>query len=116
MDGCARVQYFEYDAEQRLVCVDQYRCGERERVVFGYDPLGRRIRKEVYQSNHPEPRRRVLFHWQGLRLLQEIQSGMSSLYIYANLGSYEALARIDGILGKRAFGIFTPTWLGCPNY
>ncbi|MEG0634958.1 MAG: hypothetical protein RR517_20730 [Pseudomonas sp.] len=55
--GSNWVQYFEYDAEQRLVCVDQYRCGERERIVFGYDPLGRRIRKEVYQNDYPESRR-----------------------------------------------------------
>ncbi|UVL06258.1 RHS repeat-associated core domain-containing protein [Pseudomonas sp. B21-047] len=94
--GSNWVQYFEYDAEHRLVCVEQYRSGERERVVFAYDPLGRRISKEVYQKDYPEPRRRVLFHWQGLRLLQEVQSGLASLYVYANLASYEPLARIDG--------------------
>ncbi|WP_349974939.1 hypothetical protein [Pseudomonas sp. WHRI 8519] len=82
--GSNSVQYFEYDAEQRLVCVEQYRSGERERVAFAYDPLGRRISKEVYQRDYSEPRRRVLCHWQGLRLLQEVQNGLASLYAYAN--------------------------------
>lgn len=109
------VQYFEYDAEQRLVCVDQYRCGERERVVFGYDPLGRRIRKEVYQSDYPEPKRRTLFHWQGLRLLQEVQKGMPSLYVYANPGSYEPLARIDENPGQEGIHYFHTNLAGLPE-
>ncbi|MCX2685080.1 RHS domain-containing protein [Pseudomonas sp. DCB_AW] len=113
--GAHWVQYFEYDAEQRLVCVDQYRCGERERVVFVYDPLGRRIRKEVYRSDCPEPKRRVLFHWLGLRLLQEIQSGLSSLYIYASPGSYEPLARIDGNLEHEGVRYFHTNLAGLPE-
>lgn len=39
--GSHLVQRFEYDAEQRLVCVEQARYEETERIVFGYDPLGR---------------------------------------------------------------------------
>lgn len=113
--GSNWVQYFEYDAEQRLVCVEQYRSGERERVVFAYDPLGRRISKEVYQRDYPEPRRRVLFHWQGLRLLQEVQSGLASLYVYATPDSYEALARIDGKPGNETFHYFHSNLAGLPE-
>ncbi|WP_167070858.1 RHS repeat-associated core domain-containing protein, partial [Pantoea sp. Ap-967] len=109
------VQYFEYDAEQRLVCVDQYRSGERERVVFAYDPLGRRISKEVYQEDYPEPRRRVLFHWQGLRLLQEEQSGLASMYVYDAPNSYEPLARIDGKPGDETFQYFHCNLAGLPE-
>ncbi|WP_256817649.1 RHS repeat-associated core domain-containing protein, partial [Pseudomonas putida] len=109
------VQYFEYDAEQRLVCVEQYRSGERERVVFAYDPLGRRISKEVYQREYPEPRRRVLFHWQGLRLLQEVQSGYSSLYVYASMDSYDPLARIDGKSESDEIHYFHTTLVGQPE-
>ncbi|MFG0410010.1 RHS repeat-associated core domain-containing protein [Pseudomonas sp. FYR_11] len=98
--GSSRVQRFEYDAEHRLVCVEQERFGERERVVFGYDPLGRRISKEVYKKDYPEPICRTLFHWQGMRLLQEVQSGLHSLYTYASPDSYEPLARIDGMPGQ----------------
>ncbi|PTV52288.1 RHS repeat-associated core domain-containing protein, partial [Pseudomonas putida] len=113
--GSNWVQYFEYDAEQRLVCVEQYRSGERERVVFAYDPLGRRISKEVYQRDYPEPRRRVLFHWQGLRLLQEVQSGLASLYVYATPDSYEALARIDGRPGSEEINYFHTSLPGLPE-
>ncbi|WP_287169781.1 RHS repeat-associated core domain-containing protein [Pseudomonas sp.] len=113
--GSNWVQYFEYDAEQRLVCVEQYRSGERERVVFAYDPLGRRISKEVYQREYPEPRRRVLFHWQGLRLLQEVQSGLASLYVYATPDSYEPLARIDGRSGGETIYYFHTTLAGLPQ-
>ncbi|WP_449432093.1 RHS repeat-associated core domain-containing protein [Pseudomonas putida] len=113
--GSNWVQYFEYDAEHRLVCVEQYRSGERERVVFGYDPLGRRISKEVYQRDYPEPRRRVLFHWQGLRLLQEIQSGNPSLYVYADPKSYEPLARMDGKAGQEDVHYFHTNLAGLPE-
>ncbi|WP_410481835.1 RHS repeat-associated core domain-containing protein [Pseudomonas plecoglossicida] len=104
--GSNWVQHFEYDAEHRLICVEQYRSGERERVVFAYDPLGRRISKEVYQQDHTEPRRRVLFRWQGLRLLEEVQSGLPSLYVYANQDSYAPLARIDDRTSKEEIHYF----------
>lgn len=113
--GSNWVQYFKYDAEQRLVCVDQYRSGELERVVFAYDPLGRRISKEVYQKDYPEPRRRVLFHWQGLRLLQEVQSGLPSLYVYTSIDSYEPLARIDGKPGNEEIHYFHTNLAGLPE-
>ncbi|WP_325950602.1 RHS repeat-associated core domain-containing protein [Pseudomonas putida] len=95
--------------------MEQYRSGERERVVFAYDPLGRRISKEVYQRDYPEPRRRVLFHWQGLRLLQEVQSGLASLYVYADPSSYEPLARLDGKPGSEAFACFHTNLAGLPE-
>jgi RHS repeat-associated protein len=113
--GSNRVQRFEYDAEHRLVCVEQERFGERERVVFGYDPLGRRISKEVYKKDYPEPVRRTLFHWQGLRLLQEVQSRLHSLYIYASPGSYEPLARIDGRPGQEKIQYFHTNLAGLPE-
>ncbi|WP_445672963.1 RHS repeat-associated core domain-containing protein [Pseudomonas inefficax] len=113
--GSNWVQYFEYDAEHRLVCVEQYRSGERERVVFAYDPLGRRISKEVYQKDYPEPRRRTLFHWQGLRLLQEVQNGLASLYVYTGLDSYEPLARIDGKSSGEKVQYFHSNLAGLPE-
>lgn len=58
--------------------------------------LGRCISKQVYRDDHPEPLRRTLFHWQELRLLQEVQDGKPRLYVHADLSSYEPLARIDG--------------------
>ena len=93
--GSSWVQYFKYDAEHRLVCVDQYRFGERERIEFNYDPLGRRISKEIYSHQEAKPRRRVLFHWHGMRLLQEEQASLLRLYIYTDQISHEPLARFD---------------------
>ncbi|MFK0092372.1 RHS repeat-associated core domain-containing protein [Pseudomonas sp. NPDC090592] len=113
--GSSWVQYFEYDAEQRLVCVEQYRSGERERVVFTYDPLGRRISKETYQKDYPEPRRRVHFHWQGFRLLHESQSGLSSLYVYGDLYDYQPIARVDGRSGNEAIQYFHTNLAGLPE-
>lgn len=113
--GSNWVQYFEYDAEQRLICVEQYRSGEHERVVFTYDPLGRRISKETHQKDYPKPRRRVHFHWQGLRLLQEVESGLASLYVYDTPDSYEPLARIDGKPGNETFQYFHSNLAGLPE-
>ncbi|WP_232961344.1 RHS repeat domain-containing protein [Pseudomonas putida] len=90
-----RLQRFEYDAEHRLVCVVQEGYGQVERIVFGYDPLGRRISKTIYKQGESEPILKILFIWQGLHLLQEIQNGLPSLYIYANSSSYAPVARLD---------------------
>lgn len=113
--GSNRVQRFSYDAEHRLVSVEQSHWGKVERVVFGYDPLGRRISKEVYQNDYPQPISRVLFHWQGLRLLQEEQNGMPSLYVYAGPDSYEPLARIDGKPGQEEIQYFHTNLAGLPE-
>jgi hypothetical protein len=43
----------------------------------------------VYKPGEAEPIYRTLFHWQGLRLLQEVQSGLPSLYVYTSPNSYE---------------------------
>jgi RHS repeat-associated protein len=113
--GGNRIQRFTYDAEHRLVCVEQTRSGDVERIVFGYDPLGRRISKAVYKPGIAEPVRRTLFHWQGLRLLQEVQRGMPSLYVYASPGSYEPLARIDGRPGQEEMQYFHTNLAGLPE-
>lgn len=113
--GSSRVQRFEYDAEHRLVCVRQEIGALRERVVFTYDPLGRRISKAVYRDDYTEPSRRTLFHWQGLRLLQEVQDGKPSLYVYADVGSYEPLARLDGKPGSEEIFYFHTNLAGLPE-
>jgi YD repeat-containing protein len=113
--GSHRVQRFEYDAERRLVCVEQERYGEIERIVFGYDPLGRRISKAIYKPGEAEPIYRTLFHWQGLRLLQEVQSGLPSLYVYTSPNSYDPLARIDGKPGQEDIQYFHTNLAGLPE-
>jgi hypothetical protein len=41
-------------------------------------------------------RQTTTFLWEGFRLLQETRDGMPLTYVYADQGSYEPLARIDG--------------------
>ncbi|MEX5624377.1 RHS domain-containing protein, partial [Pseudomonas syringae] len=55
------------------------------------------------------------FHWQGLRLLQEVQSGLASLYVYATPDSYEPLARIDGRPGGEAIHYLHTNLAGLPE-
>jgi RHS repeat-associated protein len=85
------LQRFTYDAESRLI---EVKNPDNHVVRMTYDPLGRRIGKTLQHPNG-----RVLcetrFTWDGLRLLQEVQNGFSTLYLYAD-DSYEPLARIDG--------------------
>lgn len=109
------VQRFAYDAEHRLVRVEQTRGGARERIVFSYDPLGRRISKEVYRNDYPQPISRVLFHWQGLRLLGEEQNGLPSLYLYTSPDSHEPLARLDGEPGQEEIQYFHTNLAGLPE-
>ena len=113
--GSNRIQRFEYDAEHRLICVRQQQGSMAQRIVFNYDPLGRRISKQVYNDNASEPSHRTLFHWQGLRLLEEVQDGRPSLYVYADPGSYEPLARVDGKPGSEDIFYFHTNLVGLPE-
>ncbi|MFV3406735.1 RHS repeat-associated core domain-containing protein [Pseudomonas sp. NY15463] len=109
------LQRFEYDAEHRLVRVLQQRGSLHERVEFSYDPLGRRISKCLYRNGHPQPVSRTQFLWQGLRLLQEVQDGKPSLYVYAEPERHEPLARIDGMPGQEVLHFFHTNLAGLPE-
>ena len=113
--GSSRIQHFEYDAEHRLTCIRQQQGSMAQRIVFNYDPLGRRISKQVYNNDASEPNNRTLFHWQGLRLLGEVQDGRPSLYVYADPGRYEPLARLDGKPGSEAIFYFHTNLAGLPE-
>ena len=113
--GSHTVQRFEYDAEQRLIRVQQTKHGEHLRIHYQYDPLGRRIGKQLYRNDDQCPYRRTEFQWQGLRLLQEVQDGRPSLYLYANIDSYEPLARLDGKPGHEEFFYFHTNLAGLPE-
>jgi len=113
--GSNRIQRFEYDAEHRLICVRQQQGSMAQHIFFNYDPLGRRISKQVYNDNASEPSSRTLFHWQGLRLLEEVQDGRPSLYVYTDPGSYEPLARIDGKPGSEDIFYFHTNLAGLPE-
>ncbi|CAI0751716.1 RHS repeat-associated core domain-containing protein [Serratia quinivorans] len=101
--GHYRWQY-RYDAEHRLCEVVRYslhRSEPQQHVQFRYDPLGRRTQKQVWLQSQDlrQPggkRQTTTFLWEGFRLLQETRDGMPLTYVYADQGSYEPLARIDG--------------------
>lgn len=83
------------DAEDRLIAIDQRRGSQQQRIEFKYDPLGRRVRKRCFEQGRQDPTSITQFHWQGLRLLQEIQNDTPSLYLYSEAGSHEPLTRVD---------------------
>lgn len=113
--GTRLVQQFSYDAEHRLVCVDQQRGTLRERVEFSYDPLGRRTSKRLYREGHAQPLSETRFVWQGLRLLQEVQDNKPSLYVYRDQDSYEPVARVDGVCGEEMIYHFHTNLAGAPE-
>ncbi|WP_369987353.1 RHS repeat-associated core domain-containing protein [Pseudomonas xanthosomatis] len=113
--GSRLIQHFDYDAEHRLVRVRQQRGQVSERVEFSYDPLGRRTHKRLYREGHAQPLSHTEFFWQGLRLLQEVQDGKPSLYVYADADSYEPLARVDGLAGHESLHYFHTNLAGLPE-
>ncbi|PWC09424.1 RHS repeat-associated core domain-containing protein [Brenneria corticis] len=114
-NGHTRWQY-RYDTEHRLTDVvsqTRVRNAPQVHVSFRYDPLGRRISKNRWQTLHGQPQGKTVttrFIWEGFRLLQEIQDQVPLTYVYADPGSYEPLARIDGVASPEIF------WFHCqPN-
>ncbi len=88
---------FERDNLHRELSRTQGRLTSR----LHYDPLGRRTQKQVWLQSQDlrqttGKRQTTTFLWEGFRLLQETRDGMPLTYVYADQGSYEPLARIDG--------------------
>lgn len=85
-------QHFHYDSENRLIRAQTWQGTTlSSEARYRYDALGRRIGKQVTHNGQTLETR---FLWQGLRLLQEQQPQLSSLYLYEP-DSYAPLARID---------------------
>ena len=107
---------YRYDAEHRLTeVISQPKDRNRPQVEvsFRYDPLGRRLSKTRRQTLNGQPQGKAVtthFVWDGFRLLQEIHDGVPLTYVYSDAGSYEPLARIDGVTDPEIF------WFHCqPN-
>ena len=113
----ARMRWrYRYDAEHRLTEVisePKDRNRPQTQVSFRYDPLGRRISKTCRRTLNGQAQGKAVttrFVWDGFRLLQEIHDGVPLTYIYSDAGSYEALARIDGVTDPEIY------WFHCqPN-
>ncbi|KEA50859.1 type IV secretion protein Rhs [Mangrovibacter sp. MFB070] len=105
---------YRYDTEHRLTdVVSETRHRPAVHVSFQYDPLGRRVSKtrwQVREDGSESTRVTTGFVWEGLRLLQEVHGDIPLTYVYADQGSYEPLARIDGITDPEIY------WFHCqPN-
>lgn len=105
--------HYRYDGEHRLTEVlsePRDRNQEQVRVSFAYDPLGRRLSKTVTRQRYGQAVGKsstTRFVWEGFRLLQEVQNGVPLTYVYSDPGSYEPLARIDGVQDPEIF------WFHC---
>ncbi|WP_244868232.1 RHS repeat-associated core domain-containing protein [Pseudomonas sp. Cab53] len=89
------LQRFRYDSDHRLIEVRTQKVEGESVVRMRYDPLGRRIGKTEHDSKG-QLIASTRFDWDGLQLLKEQKSGLTSLYLYADNG-HEPLARVDGI-------------------
>jgi RHS repeat-associated protein len=111
--GRHQTQYFEWDDSHQLQAVHTVRedTDKATKTVastrFTYDPLGRRTSKTHHDGQQASTTR---FAWDGLKLLSETREtslgetvgDKTSLYIYADTGSYEPLARVDTVALKTA--------------
>jgi RHS repeat-associated protein len=120
--GRHQTQYFEWDDSHQLQAVHTVREDNEtgadkaktkvSSTRFTYDPLGRRTSKTHHDGQQATTTR---FAWDGLKLLSETRQTVlghtaqgetlgdkTSLYIYADTGSYEPLARVDTVTLKTA--------------
>ncbi|HED5889457.1 TPA: hypothetical protein R5S02_004746, partial [Salmonella enterica] len=88
-------QRFEYDADSRLVKVENVRGTLYTQVEMEYDLLGRRTLKRAHHrwTNAVEETR---FGWTGLRLYGEKQPDCPEVLFTYEEGSYAPLARVVG--------------------
>ena len=87
---------FERDRLHREVTLTQGQLNTRRE----YDRAGRllsRLRRHAREPLQLPAPAQTRFDWEGLKLLQEHRHGRSSLYVYAGEGSYDPLARVDGV-------------------
>lgn len=87
---------FERDRLHREVTLTQGQLNTRRE----YDRAGRllsRLRRHAREPLQLPAPAQTRFDWEGLKLLQEHCHGCSSLYVYSGEGSYDPLARVDGV-------------------
>ncbi|NPE56049.1 hypothetical protein HLB28_13665, partial [Dickeya dadantii] len=105
----ATEQYYQYDADNRLVAA-RGRGPQGEFVArYGYDALGRRTGKTVTwcESGKQEE---THFLWEGYRLLQVRQPDRKESYVYDPTVWWSPLARITQRPGAREGVHHGPEW------
>lgn len=119
---------YGYDSEHRMTeavldTPDATGAGNtRHRVIFTYDPFGRRTEKrsEVTVSAPDDGRvtgaqELTTFVWEGFRLLAETRNGQSLVYVYEGAGSYTPLARVYGTGDKQRVDYYRCSHNGMPQ-
>ena len=119
---------YGYDSEHRMTeavldTPDATGAGNtRHRVMFTYDPFGRRTEKrsEVTVSAPDDGRvtgaqEVTTFVWEGFRLLAETRNGQSLVYVYEGAGSYTPLARVYGTGDKQRVDYYRCSHNGMPQ-
>ncbi|HCT5824017.1 TPA: RHS domain-containing protein, partial [Citrobacter sedlakii] len=119
---------YGYDSEHRmkeavLDTPDAAGAGiTRHRVIFTYDPFGRRTEKRsVVTVSAPDDdgvtvtQEVTTFVWEGFRLLGETRNGQPLVYVYEGAGSYTPLARIYGTGDKQRVDYYRCSHNGMPQ-
>lgn len=119
---------YGYDSEHRMTeavldTPDVTGAGNtRHRVIFTYDPFGRRTEKRSELTVSAPDDGRVTgaqevttFVWEGFRLLAETRNGQSLVYVYEGAGSYTPLARIYGTGDKQRVDYYRCSHNGMPQ-
>ncbi len=105
-----------YSTEHRLIKADVTQGQHTRSYGYVYDALGRRVEKHQLDSQG-NIFNRITFLWDGLRMVQETRpEGSQSLWLYADQGSYEPLARVDKAGGVQGNILYFHTGLnGAPE-
>ena len=98
-------QRYEWDAFNRLKAATVKETSRHSEARYFYDPLGRRIAKEVNGE-------RTVFGWDGDTLAYETNSDSSTHYVY-EAGSFVPLAQF---VTASVTGIETPVWKPTDRY
>lgn len=88
-------QRFEYDADSRLVRVENVEGTLYTQVEMEYDLLGRRTAKRAHRRC-TEGEEETLFNWTGLRLYGEKRTNCPEVLFTCEEGSYAPLVRVVG--------------------
>ncbi|MFU0912327.1 glycohydrolase toxin TNT-related protein [Kluyvera intermedia] len=126
--GPGGLWHYAYDSEHRMTeavlnTPDATGAGgTRHRVIFTYDPFGRRTEKRsVVTVSAPvddrvtETQEVTTFVWEGFRLLAETRNGLPLVYVYEGAGSYTPLVRIYGTGDKQRVDYYRCSHNGMPQ-
>ncbi|ELO81637.1 hypothetical protein SEEERB17_020811 [Salmonella enterica subsp. enterica serovar Enteritidis str. SARB17] len=93
--NASQEQRFEYDADSRLVRVENISGTQYTQVEMAYDLLGRRTQKRAHRR-WTEAVEETTFRWAGMRLYGEMRTDHPEVLFTYEEGGYAPLARVVG--------------------